>query len=57
MRQNWKLVLVCLEIVLTLTQYRFTVCSEHTMVLETIFDAPDGTLGDFGDVESCFSPF
>jgi hypothetical protein len=35
--------LVHLEIVLIMTQDRFTVCSKHTTGLEIIFDAPDGT--------------
>jgi hypothetical protein len=43
MRQKWKLILVYLETVLTLMQYRFTVCAERTIVLEIIFDAPGGT--------------
>jgi hypothetical protein len=39
------LVLVCLEIVLTLTQERFgcTVCAERTVGLEIVLDAPDGS--------------
>jgi hypothetical protein len=32
-----------LEIVLILTHDRCTVCSERTIGLEIIFDAPDGT--------------
>ena len=32
-----------LEIVLTLTQDRLMVCAEHTIGLEIILDAPDGT--------------
>ena len=42
-RVKWKLVSVRLEIVLTLTQDRCTVCDEHTIGAETILDAPDGT--------------
>jgi hypothetical protein len=34
---------VHLEIVLILKQDRCTVCSERTIGLEIIFDAPDGT--------------
>jgi hypothetical protein len=34
---------VHLEIVLILEQDRCTVCSERTIGLEIIFDAPDGT--------------
>jgi hypothetical protein len=37
------LVLVCLEIVLALTQDRCTVCAEHTIGSEIILDAPDGS--------------
>jgi hypothetical protein len=38
-----KLVSVRLEIVLVLVQGRCTVCAEHTIGLEIILDAPDGT--------------
>jgi hypothetical protein len=41
-RLKWKLVLVCLEIVLILTQVRCTVCVEHTIGLEIILDRLDG---------------
>ena len=51
---NWKLVSVCLEIVLNLTQDRYTVCAERTIDSEIVLDAPDGKLlGDLGLVESC----
>ena len=40
---KWKLVLVCLEIVLILTQDRCTVCVKHAIGLEIILDAPNGT--------------
>ena len=40
---KWKLFLVHLEIVLILTQDRYTVCAEHTIGLEIILEAPDGT--------------
>ena len=40
---KWKLILVHLEIVLILTQDRCMVCPEHTIGLEIILDAPDGT--------------
>ena len=39
---KWKLVSVCLEIVLILTQDRCTVCVEHTIGWEIILDTPDG---------------
>jgi hypothetical protein len=37
------LVSVCLEIVLILTQGRYTVCAECTIGSEIILDAPRGT--------------
>jgi hypothetical protein len=40
---KWKLVSFHLEIVLTLTQDRCTVCAERTMDSEIVLDAPDGT--------------
>ena len=42
-RFNWKLSLVCLEIVLILTQNRCVVCAKHTIGSEIILEAPDGT--------------
>jgi hypothetical protein len=39
----WNLVLVCLEIVLVLVQDRCTVCTEHTIGIEIVLDALDGT--------------
>jgi hypothetical protein len=51
---KWKLVLVFLETVLILMQYRSMVCIEHTIVSEIILDAPKGTPGH---VESRFGPF
>jgi hypothetical protein len=44
---KWKLVVVSLEMVLIMTQDRFTVCSEHAIGLEIISGAPD-VLGDMG---------
>ena len=43
MMLNWKLVSVCLEIVLILMQDRFVVCAKRTIGSEIILDAPDGT--------------
>ena len=40
---KWKLVSVYLEIVLILTKDLCTVCAEHTIGLEIVLDAPDGT--------------
>jgi hypothetical protein len=42
-RFKWKLVLDYLQIVLMLTQDRYTVCVERTIGSEIILDAPDGT--------------
>jgi hypothetical protein len=39
----WNLVLVCLETVLVSVQDRSTVCIEHTIGIEIILDALDGT--------------
>ena len=38
------LVLICLNVVLVSVQDRCTVCAKHTIGLEIILDAPDGTL-------------
>ena len=38
-----ELVLVCLEIVLILTQDRRTICAERTIGSEIVLDQPDGT--------------
>jgi hypothetical protein len=42
-RLKWKIVSVCLEILLILTQGRFTVCTERTIGSKIDFDTPDGT--------------
>jgi hypothetical protein len=42
-RLKWMLVLVCLDIVLTLTEDRCTVCAEHSIGSEIILNAPDGS--------------
>jgi hypothetical protein len=44
MYDKWKLVSVCLEIVLVSAQDSCTVCVELTIALEIILDATDGTL-------------
>jgi hypothetical protein len=41
---QWKLISVCLEIVLILTQDRCMVSTELTIGSEIDLDAPDGTL-------------
>ena len=43
MRLKWKLISVCLEIVLILTQDRCTVRTECTIGSEIILDAPNAT--------------
>jgi hypothetical protein len=40
---TWNLVLVHLETVLVLVQDRSTVCTEHTIGIEIILNALDGT--------------
>jgi hypothetical protein len=42
-RLKWKLISVCLEIVLIMTQDRSIVYTEQTKGSEIILDAPDGT--------------
>jgi hypothetical protein len=54
MRLNWKLVLVCLEIVLILTQDSCTVCAERIIGSAIILDTLDGTPTWLG---SCGIPF
>ena len=54
---KWKHFLVCLEIVLILTQDWCMVCAEHSIGLDNIFAHPMELLCDMGLVESCFGPF
>ena len=49
--------LVCLEIVLMLTQDRCMVCVERIIDSKIILDAPIELLGDIGYVESSFFLF
>ena len=42
-RLNWKLVSVCLEILLILMQDRFVVCAKRNIGSEIILNALDGT--------------
>jgi hypothetical protein len=51
------LVLVCLEIVLILTQDRCTVCAERNIGSEIVLDTPDGSPCDIGHVEAHFGMF
>jgi hypothetical protein len=53
----WNLVSVCLETVLVSVQYRCTICAKRTIGSEIVLDAPDDTLGDEAQVETCLSPF
>ena len=57
MRLKWKLVSVCLEIVLILSQDRCTICAECTTGMEIVLGVPHGTLGVVGEVDVRFSPF
>jgi hypothetical protein len=43
MRLKWNLDLVCLEIVLILTQDRCMVCAKRAIGTEILLDTPDGT--------------
>jgi hypothetical protein len=42
---KWKLVSICLEIVLNMKQDRSTVCDESIIGSKIILDRPDGTAG------------
>ena len=57
MRLRWKLVSVCLEIVLILTQDSCTVCVERAIGSEIVWMHPMELLGDMGHVESHFLMF
>ena len=48
---------VRLEMVLVSVLDRSMVCAKRTIGSETVLDAPDGTLGDTGHVESRFGLF
>jgi hypothetical protein len=48
----WNLTSFCLEIVLVLVQDRCIVCAKHTIGLEIVLDAPDGTPRWRGSSES-----
>ena len=56
-RLKWKLVLVCLEILLIWTQDRWTVCLERTLGSESFRMHLMELLGDVGLVESLFFSF
>jgi hypothetical protein len=58
---KWKLISLCLEIVLASTQDRCTVCAIHTIGLELIFGTPDGCtvtiLCDVDQGKAHYDPF
>ena len=54
---KWRHVLFHLEIMLTSTQDRSTVCAEHTIGSEISLVQLMVLLGDVGEVEARFSPF
>jgi hypothetical protein len=56
-RLKWKLISVHLEIVLILTQDRYTVCTKCTIGSVIVLVAPDGTPFDEAQVEARFDPF
>jgi hypothetical protein len=56
-RLKCKVVLVCLEMVLILTQDWCTICAKHTIGLEIVLDAPDGTPRCRGSIRSTFGLF
>ena len=56
MRLKWKLVSVCLELVLVSVQDGSTVCAKHTIGLDSVINAPMVLLGDEAQVEAHFSP-
>jgi hypothetical protein len=53
----WNLALVHLEIVLVSVQDRCIVCAKRNIGSEIIFDTPDGTHRDEGQVEACSGLF
>jgi hypothetical protein len=54
---KWKLVLVHLEVVLTSTQDRCTVCTKYTIGSEIIWTHLVVLLGDVDQAEAHFDPF
>ena len=54
---KWKLISVCLEIVLISTKDRFTICAERGIGFEISWMNLIVLLGDVGNVEAHFSPF
>jgi hypothetical protein len=54
---KWKLVSICLQIVLISVQGRCTICVEYTMGMEILLATPDRLLGDMGQIEAHFGLF
>ena len=54
---KWKLVSVCLVVVLISGLHRYTVCAECTMGMEIILAAPMVILGVVSHVEARVGPF
>jgi hypothetical protein len=57
MHVKWKLVSVCLEIVLVSAQDWCTVCAECGTGMETILTHPMVLQGDLVQVKACFASF
>ena len=57
MRLNWKLVLVCLEIVLIFMHDKCKFLPNLPLVRKLFWTHPIVLLDDVGLVESCFGPF
>jgi hypothetical protein len=56
MRLKWKLILVCLDIALILTQDRYIVYAERTIGRKSFWTHPMEHQGDVAHVESHFGP-
>jgi hypothetical protein len=54
---KWKLVSVCLEIVLISAQDRCPVCAECSTAWKSFWAHPMVFLDDVGQVKACFVPF
>ena len=57
MRHKWKLISVCLEIVLILKQDMCTFCAEHTIGPKLFWTHPMVRLGDEAQVGAPLTPF
>jgi hypothetical protein len=54
---KWKLASVCLVMVLISAQDSCTVCAECTTGMEIFLAAPEGPLGEVGQMEARFDSF